>query len=257
MNDHRTLCFKKSGSIGFIDINHFIRCKAPRIELSQELHDICSEIISDESILVLIVSGTDEKAFSLIFAKDLSFGNSHISDMGLPLIAEPIANLAIPVIAAINGDAIGQGLELALGCDFRIVTETARFGFPQIAAGIMPWDGGTQRLPRLIGRGKALELLLTADTIDAIEAYRIGLVNRVVPSKELMSVTLNFAQSLVAKGPLALKYAKEAVLKGMDLTLDQGLRLEADLYCLLQTTTDRTEGIKAFREKRPPEFKGA
>ena len=257
MKEYRTLCFKKSGSIGFIDINNFIRCEAPRMEMSQELHDMCFEIISDESILVLIISGTDEKAFSLSFAKELSFGNTHISDMGLPLIAEPIANLAIPVIAAINGDAIGQGLELALGCDFRIVTETAKFGFPQISAGIMPWDGGTQRLPRLIGRGKAVELLLTSDTIDAIEAYRIGLVNRVVPSKELMSVTLNFAQSLVAKGPLALKYAKEAVLKGMDLTLDQGLRLEADLYCLLQTTTDRTEGIIAFREKRPPEFKGA
>jgi enoyl-CoA hydratase/carnithine racemase len=171
-------------------------------------------------------------------------------------VVTPVASLAIPVIAAINGDALGQGLELALACDIRIAVGSARFGFPQIASGSMPRDGGTQRLPRLIGRGKAMEMLLTGQSVDAAEAYRIGLVSKVVRQEELMPAAMDIAQSLASRAPLAVRYGKEAVLKGMDLTLEQGLRLEADLYFLLQTTRDRAEGIKAFLEKRSPKFKG-
>jgi len=162
----------------------------------------------------------------------------------------------IPTIAAINGDAFGQWLELALACDIRISAEDARFSMPQVTYGEIPWDGGTQRLARLVGRGKALEMILTGEVIDALEAYRVGLVNRVVPRKALMKEAIALASEMADKGPIALRFAKEAVCKGMDLTLEQGLRLEADLYFLLHTTQDRTEGIRAFIEKRPPKFEG-
>ena len=176
--------------------------------------------------------------------------------MKISSVSEPIARIDRPVIAAIQGDAIGQGLEMALACDLRIAAETSRFGLPQIKAGLIPWDGGTQRLARLVGRGKALEMILTGETIDAREAYRVGLVNKVVPSQELMSTVMSMAREMATKGSIALRYTKEAVYQGMDLILEQGLRLEADLYLLIHTTKGRTEGIKAFREKRVPKFEG-
>jgi len=171
-------------------------------------------------------------------------------------VAGAVAKLECPVIAAINGDALGQGFELALACDLRIAVETARLGLPQIVSGLIPWDGGTQRLPRLVGRAKAMEMVLLGESISAREAYRVGLVNKVVALEELSTVVANMVRVMASSAPLALKYAKEAIGKGLELTLEQGLRLEADLYLLLQTTADRTEGITAFRQKRQPEFKG-
>ncbi|MDP2952803.1 MAG: enoyl-CoA hydratase-related protein, partial [Chloroflexota bacterium] len=144
----------------------------------------------------------------------------------------------------------------ALACDIRLAASGARLGLPHADFGLMPRDGGSQRLPRIVGRAKALEMLLTGAAIDADEAYRIGLVSRVVPPEQLLSDAEALARSIAEKGPIALRYVKEAVNKGLDLTMSQGLRLEADLYFLLQTTHDRTEGIRAFREKRPPQFKG-
>jgi enoyl-CoA hydratase len=171
-------------------------------------------------------------------------------------VASAIAGIDRPVIAAINGDALGQGLELALSCDVRLAAQSARFGFPQVASGLIPRDGGTQRLPRIIGKGKALELILTGKIIDAEEALAIGLVSQVLPPPDLMSTAEALAQNIAGKAPIALRFIKEAVHKGLDLTLEEGLRLEADLYFLLHTTADRTEGVKAFLEKRRPQFKG-
>ena len=190
-----------------------------------------------------------EKGPSL-FSENLEPGSER------PSIAEPIAKLDLPIIAAIHRDAVGQGLELALACDIRVSTESSCFGFPHIQRGSIPWNGGTQRLSRLVGRGKALEMILTGERINAREAYRIGLVNRISSSGELMAVVMKMAQEMASKAPLALRYAREVVHKGMDLSLEQGLRLEAGLYLLLHTTQDRTEGIRAFRKKRSPEFKG-
>ncbi len=169
---------------------------------------------------------------------------------------EPISKLDRPVVAAISGDAIGQGLELALACDIRIASETSCFGMSHIKSGLIPWDGGTQRLSRLVGKSKALEMILTGEMIEAQEALRIGLVNKVVPKKDLTEVTMKMAKEMASKGPIALRYTKEAIYKGMDMTLEQGLRLEADLYLLIHTSKDRTEGIQAFREKRTPKFEG-
>jgi enoyl-CoA hydratase/carnithine racemase len=171
-------------------------------------------------------------------------------------VAAAIADIEKPVIAAVNGDAFGQGLELALACDVRIASSTARLGFPNVARGIIPMDGGTQRLSRIVGKGKALELILTAETISAEEAEKIGLVSKVVTPESLAAEVNTLAKTMATKAPIALRYIKEAVNKGTDMTLEQGLRLEADLYFLLHTTSDRTEGIQAFQQKRTPEFKG-
>jgi len=160
------------------------------------------------------------------------------------------------VVAAVQGDALAEGLELALACDLRVAAERARFALPQLADGRLPSHGGTQRLPRIIGRMRALDMLLTGRTINAPEAEQIGLVSRVVRRTGFARTLGTLIDGLTRKGPVALRYGKEAVLKGQDMTLDQGIRLEEDLYVLLQTTRDRQEGIDAFLRKRTPVFQG-
>ena len=161
-----------------------------------------------------------------------------------------------PILAAIEGYALGGGLELALACDIRIAGADAKLGLTEIDLAIIPGGGGTQRLPRLVGRGKALELILTGARIPADEALRIGLVERVVPAGEALKAATALARTLAAKAPVALRYAKEAVVKGVELPLADGLRLEGDLSTLLRTTDDRVEGARAFLEKRPPRWTG-
>jgi enoyl-CoA hydratase/carnithine racemase len=155
-----------------------------------------------------------------------------------------------------NGDAVGAGLELALACDVRVASASARFALPETAAGALPRSGGTQRLPRLVGRGMALRMILLGEVIDAHEALRIGLLSAISESQDLESQTEALAQRMATRGPLALRYAKEAVRRGLEQPLDQALRFETDLTVLLQTTDDRAEGVRAFLEKRKPEFKG-
>ena len=161
-----------------------------------------------------------------------------------------------PIVAAIRGYAFGGGLEMALACDIRIAAEDAQLGLTEINLAIIPGGGGTQRLPRLVGRGKALEMIMTGMRIPAAEALRIGLVERVVPVPELPSAAQALARTLADKAPVALRYAKEAVVGGLGLPLDDGIRLENDLATLLRTTEDRVEGAKAFVEKRKPRWSG-
>ena len=161
-----------------------------------------------------------------------------------------------PIIAAINGFALGGGLELALACDIRIAGEDAQLGLTEVNLAIIPGGGGTQRLPRLVGRGKALEMILTGARVDAREALRIGLVERVVPTAEVHTAAQALAKMLAERAPIAMRYAKEAVVKGLGMSLEDGLRLENDLATLLRTTEDRIEGAKAFLEKRKPRFTG-
>ncbi len=225
--------------------------------MSAELKDIQTEIHRDKTVKVAVITAEGQDVFCA--GTDLeefyTFEN-RAERIALFSVASIIDSFNCPTIAAINGDALGQGLELALACDLRLCSQKATLGMPQIKAGEMPWDGGTQRLARLVGKAKALELILLGETIDAKEARRIGLVQRITPPDELMTAVMDLARKMAAKSPVSLAYVREAIHKGMDLTLDQGLRLEADLYYLIHTTDDRTEGIEAFREKRRPQFKG-
>jgi len=253
----QTLHYRKTDHVIIIDIIDRLGDPSKLIQLSDELTELCSEIAWDEEIRVVLITDAEGKSFSMdVDFMDSVLRNHENQEIDFCSIAESIARLDKPLIIAINGDAIGQGLELALACDLRIASETSHFGLPYIKAGLMPLDGGTQRLSRLVGRGKALEMILTGERIDAKEAYRIGMVNKVVPSGELMGIVMDIAKEMASKGPIALRYAKEAISKGMDMTLEQGLHLEADLYLLLHTTKDRTEGIQAFREKKTPQFDG-
>lgn len=170
---------------------------------------------------------------------------------------EALAEVPQPVIAAVRGQAHSAGLELALACDIRIAAADATFALPEVALGMVPLGGGTQRLPRAVGRAHALRLALLGETIDATEAQRIGLVSAVVPSTELIDAAVRQAQVIASRGPLATRTVKEAIYRGVELPLQQALRYELDLTVILQTTADRAEGVRAFIERRPPRFTGS
>lgn len=218
--------------------------------IAADLEDLCAEVNWDEEtrVILLMYQGKD---LDSITGEDAGDGEP----VGASLVAS-VTQLRQPVIAAVDGDAMGIGLELALACDIRIGTENARFGLPQVCDGTIPYAGGTQRLPRLIGPGKAMEMILTGTPVDAMEAGRIGLLHRVVRPDELAEKAVALAAEMAGRSPLAMSYVKEALYSGLDLTIDQGTRMELDLYLLLFSTQDRIEGITAFQEKRKPEFKG-
>jgi enoyl-CoA hydratase len=242
---YQTLNYQKTDRVATASIIGPVNNPLTLVQLSDELNELCDRITWDEEIRVVILSGIGEM-FPPLEKEPLPFSS----------IAEPITKLDKPVIIAMDGNVVGQGLELALACDIRIAAEKSCFGLPHVKAGLIPWDGGTQRLTRLVGKGKALEMILTGEIIDVQEAYRIGLVNKIVSSGHLMTTVSEMAQEMASKAPIALRYTKEAISKGMEMTLEQGLCLEADLYLLLHTTRDRTDGIQAFREKKIPKFEG-
>ncbi|GEM_PF-16625 len=221
------------------------------VDAARSFHDACIEIEQDRSLRCAVITGAGRRYFC--GGAEASLGAIN-ADWSKPALN--VASLSIPVIAAINGHAFNAGLELALACDIRIASEEALFGFPGIEHGILPSDGGTQRLPRLIGRGRALGLLLTGDTVNAKQALEMGLVDEVVPSSQVLARAAGLAGEIASKAPIAVRYAREAINSGLDLPLDQGLRLEGDLYLLLQTTRDRAEGVMSFRQKRAPHFTG-
>ncbi len=247
---YQKFTYEKKETVALIEFHTLVREAEGIGQLSRELSELRTEIGVSETIRVILLAGDRDDCFSLPHP-------CHTEEVKLfRSLAEPIAKFEQPVIAAIQGDAMGQGLELILACDFRLASDSSHFGLLQIRNGLIPGDGGTQRLSRWVGKAKALEMILTGKVVDAQEALRIGLVSKVVPKEEVMKEAMKIALEMGAKGPIALRYAKEAVHNGMDMSLEQGLRLEADLYLLLHTTGDRTEGIKAFREKRTPRFRG-
>lgn len=244
---YSTIVYNVKDHIAIITLNRPKAGNSINLEMAQELEEVCRLVNQEDDIYVVILTGAGDRAFCK---------GGEMEKAGNIGAAYAVAAIEKPVIAAVNGDALGPGLELVLGCDIRMASDRARFGFPQVAKGTIPSDGGTQRLPRIVGKGKALEMILTAETFTAEESLGIGLVSRIMPPRELMPQAEALAKDIAAKGPVALRFIKEAVNKGLDLTLEQGLRLEGDLYFLLHTTQDRTEGIKAFLEKRTPRFKG-
>ena len=208
--------------------------------MSNALSRAYESIRENDSLQLLILTATGK-----VFSVD-KIGNSSGDS------AKQLSTLAIPVLVALNGDATGSGLELALAGDLRVCVPSAKFSFPGLERGAMPKDGGTQRLPRLVGPAWAKDMLLTGRSVDANEALSIGLVNRV--SEDITETIAELSAQITGGSPIGVRYAKEAVGKGIDLTLEQGLRLEADLNVILQSTSDRSEGLKSFLEKRPPKF---
>lgn len=247
-----TLVFSKEGLVAVITLRGPIENMHELAQLSAELSECCQRFRESTESRVLVLTGETPEAFCM--GKCLLA----VREEGTQLfsIAQPFAVLQRPVLVAITGSALGLGLELALACDVRIASKDALFGMPHVKGGIIPWDGGTQRLVRTVGKGKALEMILTGEPIDAQEANEIGLISHLVFAGEEISTVMKMAHEMARKSPISLEYCKEAIYKGMDLTLEQGLHLEANLYFLMHTTKDREEGIKAFKEKRKPEFKG-
>jgi enoyl-CoA hydratase/carnithine racemase len=256
--DYTIPCFEKREHAAIITIPGFTTDRIGTDAFSYNLAELCVEIEMDEEIRVVIITTPQENTLHEEGAakKPLSSDPRGETSALLPHLSESIAGLDRPTIAAIHGDAFGQGLELAMACDMRIASESSRFGLPHIYEGLIPQDGGTQRLPRLVGKGKALEMVLTGELIDAGEALRTGLINMIQSSGNVMKKALELARDMASKAPIALRFAREAIYKGMDLTLDQGLRMEGDLYLLLYGTQDRIHGIESFKKKQKPSFQG-
>jgi len=250
--------YKKEGRIAIFTINRPEAMNAINVQAVQELHEAMVSFRDDPEVWVGIITGAGERAFCCgADIKDmLPFMKEH-RDSPWAIPATPMRGLDMwkPLVAAINGLALGGGLEIALACDIRIASETARFGTPEVTLGLMPGWGGTQRLPRMLPWCKAAEILLMGRLIDAEEAYRIGLVNKVVPQDKVMPTAKEWAEAICQAGPLAVRAAKEAMIRGSSMTLDEGLRLENSLVSYLAGTEDFTEGTTAFVEKRKPVYK--
>jgi enoyl-CoA hydratase len=257
---YQAILLERDGHVATVTLNRPEVLNAQNNQLREEMFDAFSTLKSDEDVRAIIVTGAGERAFS---------AGADIKEFLEPPVPTrfreqrkrldyrgEMDRCPQPIIAAIRGFALGGGLELALACDIRIAAEDAQLGLTEINLAIIPGGGGTQRLPRLVGRGKALEMVLTGARVPAAEALRIGLVERVVPVAELMPTALSLARTIAEKAPIALRYAKEAVVGGLALPLADGLRLENDLATLLRTTEDRVEGARAFVEKRKPRWSG-
>ena len=254
------LTIEKQGHVVTLTLSRPEAGNAIDAHLAAALREACEALSHDDGVRAVVLTGAGnhfcagtDPSDPLPAQGDLQSVAAH---RAAHAVAESVAHLEQPVIVAVNGPCHGQGLEVALAGDMRIASETATFAMPQLAQGDMPWDGGTQRLARLVGRSAALNLLFAPGPVDAAEARRIGLANRVVPAGRALAEAQQWAATIAQYGPSAARYTKEAVRKGLDMTLGQGLGLEADLSIILQTTKDRAEGIKSFFEKRKPVFRG-
>jgi enoyl-CoA hydratase len=236
------------------------KLNALNAEVMAALDGALDEARGDVGVGVVILTGAGEKAFIAgADIRELSTltpleGREHAL-RGQAVLAK-LETLGKPVIAAVNGFALGGGCELALACTIRIASENAKFGQPEVKLGILPGYGGSQRLARLVGKGRAMQLCLTAEQIDAAEAYRIGLVNRVVPAGQALAASQEMAKAILANGPVACRYVLEAIHRGLEMPLPEGLVLEATLFGLCAATEDMKEGMNAFLEKRPARFAG-
>jgi enoyl-CoA hydratase len=259
--EYKDIKLKKDGAVATITIDRPEVLNAIRYETMLEIQDALEDISADDNIRVVVLTGGGDKAF--VAGGDISImakGSGFIDVMHtLPAgqqITWNIEHFRKPVIARINGIALGGGTELALCCDIRIAADTAIMGVPEINLGIIPGYGGTQRLPRIVGAGMAKKMILTGEHINAQEAYRIGLVDILVPKAELDDATAKLCKKIATKSPVALAMGKEAVNMGLQADLRTGLSIEARCFCMCFGSEDRVEGMNAFMQKRKPEFKG-
>ena len=257
---YKTLKYQARPAIVTVTLNRPRAFNMVNLDMAIELSQVCQRLREEKEVRVAIITGSGQVFSSgretLSFSLEARGTYSPPEWLALHRAASALARVELPLVAAINGDAIDQGLELALACDLRIAAKGAKLGFSDLGRGVVPWDGGTQRLPRLIGRTRALNMLLTSRLMDAEEACRVGLVNRVVEPEELLGHANDLALEIASGAPIAARYAKETVLKGMEMPIEDGLRLEADLNIILQSTSDRAEGLRSFLEKGKPDFHG-
>jgi enoyl-CoA hydratase/carnithine racemase len=254
------ILFEKKNAIAYVTVNRPKVLNALNMATMEELRAAFHDIKNDASVRVVILTGAGEKAFiagadigelaqnDAVSAKEYTHRGQSVLNL--------IENLGKPVIACINGFALGGGCEIAMACTMRLASENAKLGQPEVKLGIIPGYGGTQRLPRLVGKGIAMQLLLSGEMISAQEAHRIGLVNEIVPAAELIPRAEAIAQKIIANAPLAVQYTMEAVNKGMEMPLAEGLYLEAVLFGMASATEDKKEGTASFLEKRQANFKG-
>ena len=250
--------FEREGRLAWVTIDRPEAMNALDMAHNEELNRVWAEFRDDEGLWVAILTGAGNKAFSA--GADLKTlipaqGEGVMEDWNFGGITRGFKTFK-PIIAAINGVALAGGLEMVLACDLRVAADHARLGLAEVKWAIIPGAGGTQRLPRAIPLARAMEMILTGDPITADEAYQLGLVNRVVSADSLMAEARSLAETLLARGPLALRAAKQAVLEGASLSFDQGLALELDLFSKVMRTEDAAEGPRAFAEKRAPKFQG-
>ena len=255
-----TLELELRGNVAIVSLNRPKALNALNAELLKELHDTMGDINENSDVAVVVLTGAGDRAFAA--GADIKELANLSQDQGRETarfgqgVFRRIEHLGKPVIAAVNGFALGGGCELAMACTFRIASTNARFGLPELGLGLIPGYAGTQRLARLVGKGAAMEMVLTGEMIDSERALRMGLVNHVVEPDKLIDMAIELAEKIVKKAPRAVRFALEAINRGIDMSQFQGDEYEATLFGILAASDDAREGVDAFLQKREPVFKG-
>jgi enoyl-CoA hydratase len=258
MDAFETIIYEKRDGIAYITLNRPKALNAVNIKMRDELYEVLPAIDDDPEVMLAILQGAGDRGFSA-GADITEFGTVPSQAIGRQVRWErdlwgQFLSVSKPLIAAIHGFALGAGVEMSMCCDIRIASDDARFGLPEVGIGMVPTAGGSQTMPRLVPLGMALAPILTGEIINAAEALRIGLVHRVVPRADLMSTTEDMAHKIMSRGQIAVRFAKEAIRRGLDLNLEQGLEMESKLLARIINTNDAREGIAAYREGTIPRF---
>ncbi|MCJ7521568.1 MAG: enoyl-CoA hydratase/isomerase family protein [Dehalococcoidia bacterium] len=260
MNSFETIIYEKKDGVAYITLNRPLALNAVNIKMRDELYEVLPAIDDDPEVMAGIIKGAGDRGFSA-GADITEFGTVPSQAIGRQVRWErdlwgQFLGVSKPLIAAIHGFALGAGVEMSMCCDFRIVSEDARFGLPEVGIGMVPTAGGSQTMPRLVPLGLSVGTVLTGEIINAKEALRIGLVHRIVPRPDLIPTAESTARQLMSRSQTAIRYAKQAIRRGLDLTLERGLDMESHLFAAALNTKDAKEGIKAYREGRSPQFTG-